>query len=329
MASETRIKAKDVAKALGISETTVSRALSGKGRVKPDTVEMVRNYMRGHGGLPVDDFRTKNIALILPEEYSAKYPTFFFECLAGVQKACNQRGYDVIVVSVSKDSTATLNRLVKVKRIDGAILTRTYENDATLAYLKENGVRIVTTGFTEVEGVVCIDQDNQKSSREMTQVIIDKGCKRLLMFDGKSEHIVNNYRRLGFQEACEDERNHLEYHEIIENIDNPRTVQVAVRRALREKVDGIICADDYISMLTMNELKRRNIDSPVDIMVASLFDNAYLELHAPSVTSVRFDNYAIGEEAARELIREIEDPDSAKVKLKILSYQIMMRETTL
>ncbi len=322
------MKAKDVAKALGISQTTVSRALSGKGRVKSDTVERVHKYIEEHGGIDTGKVRTKNIALILPEEYSTTYPTFFFECLAGVQRMCNQKGYDVIVTSLMKNRITSLERMVKARKIDGAILTRTYEDDATVRYLNKHHIRMVAIGYSEDKNVVCVDHDNQKSSYEMTQVLIDRGCRRLLFVDGKSEHMVNNYRRQGFQEACDRSREKLQKVEITDNVQNQRDVQVAVRGALRQRIDGIICADDYLAVLVMNELKRRNIQVPGEMKVVSLFDNTYLELNSPSVTSVRFNNIAIGEEAAQELIRQIENPDCSTVKLKILSFEIQMRETT-
>lgn len=325
---EGRIKAKDVAKALGISQTTVSRALSGKGRVNLDTAERVRKYVEEHGGIDTGAVRTKNIALILPEEYSTTYPTFFFECLAGVQRMCNQKGYDVIVTSIAKNRVAPLERIVKARKIDGAILARTYENDETIRYLNKHHISMVAIGYTDENDIVCVDHDNQKSSSEITQLLVDRGCQRLLFVDGKSEHLVNNYRRLGFEAACDRNKKRLSHFEIADNIVNQRDVQVAVRGALRQKIDGMICADDYLAVLVMNELKRRNVQVPEEMKVVSLFDNVYLELNSPSVTSVRFNNIVIGEEAALELIRQIENPGCPMVKLKILSYEIRMRETT-
>ena len=93
----------DVAKELGISKTTVSRALSGKGRISRETTQRVKEFIDTHNYSPnvmargLAQSKTYNIALVLPADYGENEVAFFRECMNGICKMAGRNNYDVII----------------------------------------------------------------------------------------------------------------------------------------------------------------------------------------------------------------------------------------
>ena len=89
---EKNITIADVAEALGVSKTTVSRAISGKGRIGRETRERVLAYIEEHDYKPnviakgLAQSKTYNICVVMPGEYDVVDLTFFQECLFGIQE---------------------------------------------------------------------------------------------------------------------------------------------------------------------------------------------------------------------------------------------------
>ena len=84
---QNKLKLEEVARELGVSKTTVSRALSGKGRVSPETTARVRDYVsrsgRGAGSQPARQ-ATSNLALVIPSHFVRLDLPFLRKCMGGI-----------------------------------------------------------------------------------------------------------------------------------------------------------------------------------------------------------------------------------------------------
>lgn len=106
----------EIAQALGISKTTVSRALSGKGRVSEETRAKVFAYVGRPGGdssTPVrrqDPGATHNLSLVIPKHFMQLDLPFLRKCMGGVCTMAAQRGYDLLLCYVSDTDTVQLER---------------------------------------------------------------------------------------------------------------------------------------------------------------------------------------------------------------------------
>ena len=93
----------DIAEALGVSKTTVSRAISGKGRISQATTERILTYINEHNykpnvyaqGLAMQ--KTSNIGVVWPGDSDAGDLPFFQKCLLGINRAAAQSHYDLLV----------------------------------------------------------------------------------------------------------------------------------------------------------------------------------------------------------------------------------------
>ena len=141
----------EIAQALGVSKTTVSRALSGKGRVSEETRAKVFAYVGRPGvdsSTPVrrqDPGATHNLSLVIPKHFMQLDLPFLRKCMGGVCTMAAQRGYDLLLCYVSDTDTVQLERQLASHKVDGVILSRTMSDDPSIDLLQQYGVPFATT----------------------------------------------------------------------------------------------------------------------------------------------------------------------------------------
>ena len=132
----------DVAKALGVSASTVSRAISGKGRIGEGTRQRVLAYISEKSFYPnasarsLAQSKTYNIAIIMPEVKDLVDMPFFHTCMHGAEEIAQLNDYDLLIVTTDGTNTKPLERMVNNRKVDGMILTRLYKDDVFVKYLK-------------------------------------------------------------------------------------------------------------------------------------------------------------------------------------------------
>lgn len=325
----------DIADALGVSKTTVSRAISGKGRIGEETRSRVLQYIEAHNYRPnviakgLAQSRTYNIGLVIPGDYNIAELPFFQNCMLGISKIASSLDYDVLVSIVTTEDISRLQRVVVNHKVDGFILTRTLVEDAPAEYLKKTGIPFVTIGSTMDDSVVWIDNDHQKACRELTCRLLEQGVGKIALIGGSRTHMVNRYRIQGFLEACQEfekkEKDGLKKY-VFSDVENLEAVEEIIEKMLREEVRCIVSTDDYLCGCVLNSLQQRKIRVPDRIKVASFYDSSFLENYIPSVTSIQFDMEELGKTTCRTLLKMI---DGEEVPGKtLLGYRLSMRDST-
>lgn len=197
----------DVARELGVSASTVSRAISGKGRIGAATRDRILAYIEEHGFYPnaaaqsLAQSRTNNIAIILPEVNTLVDMPFFHTCMYGVEEVAQANDYDIIVVTTNGNDTKPLERLIKNRKVDGMILTRTYENDKYVKFLKQKQIPFVAVGKFPDDDVVQVDHDNVGACKELVTVLFAKGIQNIAYLGSNMDQMVNRCRYQGYEEA--------------------------------------------------------------------------------------------------------------------------------
>ena len=167
----------EIAQALGISKTTVSRALSGKGRVSEETRAKVFAYVGRPGvdsSTPVrrqDPGATHNLSLVIPKHFMQLDLPFLRKCMGGVCTMAAQRGYDLLLCYVSDTDTVQLERQLASHKVDGVILSRTMSDDPSIDLLQQYGVPFVAIGRIENDDIPQADNDQLGAASEMTRVL--------------------------------------------------------------------------------------------------------------------------------------------------------------
>lgn len=322
----------DIARELNISKTTVSRALSGKGRISDSTRQRVMAYANNVNYKPsaiaksLATSRTMNIGFVMPDESDVVDMPFFQTCLWGVTTMSARKDYDVFISMVSATDISGLMRLVENSKVDGLLLGRTYTNDKAIAYLQEKKVPFVTIGSTDVEGVIQVDNNDRGGCTDLTSLLLLKGLKRLALIGGDSTYVVNNNRLNGFLDGYARAGVTPDESLIHMNVNGMYMIEKTVRDLLEQRVDCIIGMDDSICNSILTNLVKMNLSIPEDIKVASFFNTSILDHNKPSVTSLKFDVAKLGMTACERLFDLI---DGRPVKpVTLMNYEVLMKEST-
>lgn len=322
----------DIAQELGVSKTTVSRAMSGKGRIGEETRKRVQAYIEAHHYSPnvvakgLAQNKTFNLGLVLPGDYNIVELPFFQKCMMGISRTASEAGYDVLLSMVTADKITQLERAVTNRKIDGAILTRTLADDAPMRYLQENGVPFVAIGSTDEAKVVQIDNDHRGACRELTGRLLDGGIRSLALIGGREEYIVTKNRLLGFEDAFAEHPGWDGSRQTFLNIEDEGEVEKIVEGLLTERVECIVCMDDFLCGCVLNVLQTRRAAVPEQVQVVSFYDSSTLANRIPAVTSIRFNVEELGRKACGMLLRML-DGEEAQGRT-LLGYEVRMREST-
>lgn len=322
----------DIAEELGVSKTTVSRVMSGKGRIGEQTRKRVQEYIEAHHYSPnvvakgLAQSKTFNLGLVLPGDYQIEELPFFQKCMLGISRTASEAGYDVLVSMVTPERITQLERAVTNRKVDGVILTRTLTDDAPMRYLQENGVPFVAIGSTEDTLAVQIDNDHKGACRELTETLLNRGIKKIALIGGSESYVVTRNRLQGFLEAFAARKDWDGEKQIFLNVGDGRLVEEIVDELLTDRVECIVCMDDFLCGCVLNALQQRGIAVPEQIQAASFYDSSILANRIPAVTSVRFDVEELGRKACELLLRMINGEEVERRTL--LGHEVRMREST-
>lgn len=329
---EKKITITDVANALGVSKTTVSRAISGKGRIGNETKEKVLAYIQEHNYKPnvmakgLAQLKTYNIGVMLPEDYTVVDLPFFQTCLIGIQEIAVSMDYDVLLTMGRENDCTQLMRMVENHKVDGVILMRTFTKDVHIEYLKSQEIPFVTIGSTNYQDVIQVDNDHRSACRELISVLLLKGMEKIGLVGGIESHVVTQNRLGGYIEAHEKAAIPIDKNLIVVNIEKDTLIEQAVEKFLERNVDCIVCLDDAVCIHVMNKLRREHIKIPEQMRVASFYDSSILENNLPSMTSLHFDSRELGATACKTLL-ELMEGNSVEPRT-LLGYEVVLKEST-
>ena len=283
----------DVAEALGVSKTTVSRAISGKGRIGEATRQKVLAYIEEHDYKPnviargLAQSKTFNLCVVMPEDYALVDLPFFQEVITGIQEIAGMNEYDILLCICQENDITSLERIVRNRKVDGIVLLRTFLKDPQIELLLEKKIPFVTTGSTAYRK-------------------------------------VKRYK--GYQQAYQEAGREVEETLVYRNLESRAFMDRAVEEVLEKGADCIVCMDDAICIQVLRKLRQEHIKVPQDIRVASFYNSSVLENNIPSITSLSFNARELGMEACKNLLAQIEGetvPDRT-----LLSYEVVLKEST-
>ena len=273
--SEKNITISDVAEALGVSKTTVSRAISGKGRIGEATRKRVLEYIDKYDYKPnviaksLAQSKTFNICVVMPGDYALVDLPFFQEAIMGIQEIAGMMEYDILLCIGSGSDMTSLTRIIQNRKVDGAILLRTMVEDPQVAFLQEKGIPFVTAGSSEYKNVKQIDHDHKSACRELTSILLMRGMKKIAILGGSSDIVVNQTRLSGVKEAYEQFGMDINSDLMFMNLESRAFVEKAVDDAINIGTDCILCMDDGICAQAMRRLRQKHVKVPNEVKVSS------------------------------------------------------------
>lgn len=317
----------DIARELGISKTTVSRSISGKGRISETTRRRVLDFIEKNNYKPnlmargLAQSKTYNIGWVVPGDTEMTTLSFFQQCMLGVIDVAAQADYDLLITTIFDHNISGLVRVLDNQKVDGVILGQTLTHDPAIRALKKSGIPFVTVGSTDEKNVVQVDHDHRSACRELASILKLKGIRSAVLIAGAEDKVVTQARRRGFEEGMDGVST-----AIYMNCEKTEEVERAVEDALRSGTDCIVCEDDRICYIVLGKLRRDGVQIPSGVRVASFYHSSLIEDSQPAITSLLYDPKALGATACRTLLAMI-GGESPKPR-QLLGYEVMLKAST-
>lgn len=309
---------KDIAKALGLSTSTVSRALNGSYEIGAETKKLVLEYAEKV------NYRPNPIALSLKEQKSHSIGVvvcevandYFSQAINGIESIAYNRGYHVIITQTHESfdrETANVQHLLS-RHVDGLLVSLSAETADTsqYKYLHEKGFPIVF--FDRVAPDINthkIIANNFKGSFDATELLIKEGFTKIAHLTSSSNLVISRERFDGFKAALDKYSLHfkpgyLKYCNHGGMIQDE--VEFAVKELLNmdERPDAVFIGSDRLTISCMHILKKMGMKVPEDIAIVGFTNSDATELFDPPLTVVRQPAFQIGQMATEMLIKTIE-----------------------
>ncbi len=328
------IRLEEIAKELNISVTTVSRALSGNGRVSAETRKKVlaladnnnyRSPSQKRMNMQVSSSgQSGNVGIVLSRDllYESE---FFHTCLLGAAASLADHGYETLLILCNTNEYAPLKPAVEKGMLDGVIYTRAIANEKSHVYLKKNSIPVVVIG-SGVKDAVMIDSNITLMCRELSSTLVNAGCRNIAFIGGNMGYTVNPRRLEGFLMGISDYSLEPNPNLIFRDISDFETCTTAVETALQRRADGIICCDDVTTIWTYEILTRNGVSVPKDILLASCYDSNDLAHHTPTITAAHVDAKKMGFDAGEVMYRLLSGIESRT--FIPVDHTIHLREST-
>ena len=326
----------DIARNLGVSKTTVSRAISGKGRISEATRTKVLEYIQACNYRPsaaakgLAESRTYNVALVLPRSFIKLDQPFARLGMSAVCEEAFLHDYNVLICLSTDDNPDFLRRTLDNRKADGVILSRTVENDPLVRMMHKRGIPFSTMGSlpkrSQGLATVEVDHDQVGGCYEFTKAILSGYTDKIALLGNDMDYVVNQSRMAGFRKAVQELGIPTEHILIRTGLHDAKSCEKAIDELLAEDIRFFISMDNEVCAYVMDHLKIREIPVPQQIRLASMYDSDTLRTASPSVTALSFDAAALGQAACRELLRYLRsEPYDPTPRL---GYQIELREST-
>ena len=295
---------KDVAKAAGVSPSTVTRVIQNKSTISDETKKRVRKAMKELNYHPNLNARslvssyTQVIGLVLPDDSDVFYQNPFFpSVLRGIAQVASENHY-AIQIATGKDEKERLNaisQMVYGKRVDGLIFLYAQENDPLVQLVVDEQFPFLILGKSLSPFIPLVDNDNIQAGFDATEYFIKKGCSRIAFIGGTKKLFVTQDRLTGYEQA-------LQEHDL--PLDSQRTF--FADEFLEEKGynfskqlfkhdpqnDAIITTDSLLAEGICNYLNEHQLDVPVlsfDSVNPRLNLAAYVDINSLALGRTSFE----------------------------------------
>ncbi len=306
----------DVARLAGVSKSTASRALSGRGYVSEPTRAKVAAVAASLGYTPSTNAaslvtgRTRNIGVVMP--YVHRW--FFSEVLEGIQAALLERGLDLTLYDANPGTEGRrriFEDFLARKRFDGLIAVGLEPKHHELERLLKIGRPVVSVvGSEPATTVIGIDDDD--AARRATEHLAALGHERIAFVGGGAGTKWTNVDRRrvqGYRVAMAEAglSDHVQHVESAVTLPGGYAASVDLLGSTRDRPTGIVAVCDEVAIGAIIAARRLGIRVPGDLSVVGIDDHEYAEMF--SLTTMQQRPREQGAVAVELLLEHIADPD--------------------
>ncbi len=313
-----KVTINDVAREAGVSKSTVSRVISNNERISKETKDKVNEVIKRLGYKPnliarnLAKSKTRTLGVVLPTEATDYFSNpIYTQIMQGISTFAQENNYYIMYAFCKeKSEEENIRDFSSTGVVDGIIMLKSEENDKTIKYLKKIKFPFVVIGRpSEENSVLWVDNDNVKSTYELTNELFEKNFKKIAFISAKENWIVSKDRLKGYKEALEKHFIKYDANLIYQGDSFTEGVGYEGMKCILEKENPqvIITTDDLLALGVNRYLKEVNINNKIIIGYNNTVLAAYQQ---PALSSVEIYGEKLGYEASKILINSIEGNDN-------------------
>lgn len=330
------VSLKDLASEIGVSVSTVSRALKNHPDISPQLTEKIqqianeRNYTPNPLAMGLLRAQTKMIGVIVPDIVTH----FFASVISGIESVANEKGYFIVISSSSESmekEKQSVENLIK-SRVDGIIACISQETNEFSHFQKLIDNEFPLVFFDRVcEGLNAptVTVNGLEAVKSIIRHFKNNGCKRIAYISGPKHLSISKNRKEGYLEGLKECGLNFNPDLLVECNISASDATLATKQllSLAQKPDAIFGINDTIAFAAMKEIKKHGLKIPQDIALVGFTDEFHSTVVEPSLTSVTHPTYLMGKEAARLLFKSL-DKEPVYTENVILPTELIVRESS-
>ncbi len=329
------VSIEQVSKQIGLSVSTVSKALNDYPDIAPETKQRVLkiarelNYHPSAAARNLRRKRTNMIGFVLPfaMSYISEYVS---ELITGAVLAAESVGYNLILYTNQPNEQEQLTKICRAREVDGLLLRGTDRIDETFALLEREKIPFIITGRrVSHPHVSYIAEDGFGGSLMLMHHFIALGHKRIAFTARPALFETNTDRMAGYLEGLREAGMPVDRDLIIETNVEPRSGYQAMNKLfdLPNPPTALFAIHDLIAIDAMQAAFDRGLRVPEDISIASYDGIQSTQITKPPITTVRQPITDIGKRAVEMLLARIQDFSTPPMR-ETVPVQLIVREST-
>ncbi|WP_244515582.1 LacI family DNA-binding transcriptional regulator [Pacificibacter marinus] len=327
---KSRVTMAAVGRLAGVSQVTVSRALSHPEKVSPDTLQRIRDAIEATGFVPnalagaLASKRSHLISALVPSLTNIVYASF----IATFSAQLRSHGYQVLLSETGFDTTSEQDLIAThlSRRPDAMLLTGIHHSQQARRSLLGADIPVVEVwDITDSPIDMCVGFNHVDAGRAVANFLYEQGHKNAATIT------ANDERALRRQSAFSETFTQLSGNAVLNsNTGGPASIG-AGRRALAHLIDdtgfqrgAVFCSSDLLAHGVLIEARARGLCVPGDMAVMGFGDQDFARDLEPALTTVAIDRLALGSVAAEALLARLVRPDT-KQSIFDLGFKILRR----
>ena len=330
-----RISLKDLARELGVSIATVSRALRNSPEIGTEMQQRVKELARqlNYRPNPFAQSLRKEAPRIIGVVVPNLVTHYYASVLDGIEEEAAEEGYSVISANSHEDveaETRAIDNFIGM-HVEGivACLAQTTTDYAHFEELSEMGIPLVFFGRTCLaEKFSSVKANGDEAAQLATEHLISTGCRRIAFVGGPNHLDMVRRRKHGYLEALREaripiDRNLVACGSIDYKLAMERTKEMLLQP---ERPDAILAFNDIITFAALTAIRTVGLRVPEDVSLIGFTDDAHVQYVTPRLTAIEDQSKLMGRTACRLLLDNISG--NHKICHKIVPQKLVIREST-
>mgnify|MGYP000935953820 CR=1 FL=1 len=334
------ITIKDVARKAGVSPSTVSRVINGKGVISEETkikINKVMEELHYHPNSLARNFANGSsyaMGLVIDAKDENTFSNAFFNrSVFAIETVAQNNGYNLLIVNDRDgiDSISSIEKLVFERKVDGLILPPSTIKPKLIKKFLELEFPFVVLGEPKLFKTESswVDVNNKQGSENAIEHLVSKGYKRIAYVYDEKNNLFEQNRLEGYKNGLKKAGLKINDEYIIET---PRDKEKYYEETVKilsgsNPPDAFLCSNNDIAFHVLKAIKAKQFIVPDQIGMITFDNYPIAEYMDPPLSVIDVDTYALGEQVANILLQKIERNNSSN-QHTLISTKLILREST-